>query len=700
MNERWRLPLRALAASAATCAALLVGVESLPQGAQQAWRERVFDVLLAAAPFRAPSAPLLAAPIIIVDIDRASVAKLGPWPWRREVLARLVAAIAQSKPRAIGVDILFEGPDTRSPAALARRLAAETHRDDLAEWSRTLPDDDASFARSLGLAPVALGYAMDPDGRDPAPDALFRIDGAVSAGAMWRAPGALLPAPALADAAAGFGAASLPGDADGVVRRAPALVVVAGAIRPGLALETLRLALAEPVYGLKSAPDGLVIELGGREMRLPEDGMTRLPPDAAARADIGMRSAAAVLAGEGPELPAGAIVWVGASIPEAGALRASAGDPLVASTRLQAAALAELRDGRPAYFARALDRATPALTAALATAALVAGLMLQPGGSMAFLAAALAMAWAAGLFAATRSVLWDPTLPSLMTAGAGLPPALMAAAATYRRERLIRRRFEQHLAPAIVRRIAANPAALRLAGERREVTALFTDLEGFTPMSKRLEPVTLVRLLDGYFEGIVRIVLARGGMIDKFVGDAVHAFFNMPVDQAGHAEQAILCAREIGDWSEAYRAHEGVALHRMGRTRIGVECGIVIAGEVGAGAKLDYTAYGEAVNLAARLEGANKRLGTQICIGPTAAGRAAPGLLRPTGRLPIAGFDDEVDTFGFWPKSADAGWRAAFLVAWAARERGDPAAGAAFLRLDGALGGDPVAHRLGQPPGA
>ena len=699
MNEPWRLRLRAVAASLAICAALLIGARALPEGAKTAWRERAFDALLAAAePFRAPGRPLVAAAVVVVDIDRASAKQLGPWPWRRELLGRLVAEIAKSKPRAIGIDILFQGPETRSPAGLARRLGAQTGRGDLVDWARTLPDDDARLAEALNSAPVVLGFALDPDGHDPAPDALFHIDAAVDAGALWRLPGAIAPAPALAEAASGFGALPLPGDADGVVRRVPALVVVAGGIRPGLALETLRLALAEPVYELKPGGEGLTLGLGGRRLRLPADGMTRLPPNAASRPDIAMRSATAVLAGQGPQIPAGAIVLVGASIPEAGALRASAGDPLVSSTRLQAAALAELRNGRPARPALELERATPALTAALGLAALAAGLALQPMGSVAVVAAAIAALWAGAFYAATRGALWEPTLASLLTAGAGLPPTLIAAAAAYRRERLIRRRFEQHLAPAVVRRIAANPGAVRLTGERREVTALFTDIEGFTQLTTRLQPATLVQLLDGYFEGVVRIVQARGGMVDKFVGDAVNAFFNLPLDQPGHVEQAIRCAGEIAAWSEEYRRRDDIAEHRMGRTRIGVECGLAIAGEVGAGGKLDYTAYGEAVNMAARLEGANKRLGTQICVGPAAAGRAPAGLLRPTGRLSIAGFAGDVETFGPWPEAADADWRATYLAAWEARGRGEPSASATFARLDRAVGGDPMARRLGEAP--
>ncbi len=690
MTGALRFRLGAALASVLICTTLLLGAAAFPE----TWRERVLDALLAAAaPLRTAPAPLIAAPIVVVEIDRPSVEALGAWPWRRATIARLVTAIARTKPRAIGMDILFEGPETRSPAALARRLAAETQRPDLAAWADTLADDDLALATALALAPVALGYAMDPDGSKPAPDAAFHVEGAAPArkdvararcdvagaragrrrGRFWR--GALARR-------RGRGRASR---ARARHRRRT---------RSSRALRWRRCGSRSPSpsTSCRRPADGLTFKFGGRSLQLPADGMIRLAPYPPA--NLTLRSAASVLAGTGPPLPEGAMVLVGASVPESGALRASAADPLVASTRLQAAALAELRDARPPRPLLALDRATPLLAVALAATTLTAGLALTPAASLATLAALVGALWAGALVAAANSALWDPTLPSLTAMGAGLPPTLMTAAAAYRRERLIRRRFEQHLAPAVVKRIAADPGAVRLAGERREATALFTDIEGFTELTTRVAPAKLVRLLDGYFEGVVRIVHARGGMIDKFVGDAVHAFFNLPLDQADHVGQAIRCAAEIVAWSEAFRRAPDVAPHRFGRTRVGVECGVVIAGEVGAGARLDYTAYGEAVNLASRLEGANKRLGTAICVGPTAAARAPAGLLRPTGRLSIAGLQDEIETFGPWPGGADDEWRRAYLEAWAALRRGDRSAHEDFARLGEGVEGDPVAQRL------
>ncbi|MDP3320694.1 MAG: adenylate/guanylate cyclase domain-containing protein, partial [Bosea sp. (in: a-proteobacteria)] len=205
------------------------------------------------------------------------------------------------------------------------------------------------------------------------------------------------------------------------------------------------------------------------------------------------------------------------------------------------------------------------------------------------------------------------------------------------REARLRRRFEQHLAPGVVERIVADPGSLKLSGERREVTALFTDIEGFTQTTREAGPEQLVAVLDGYFEGVTRIVGAHGGMVDKLVGDAVHALFNAPFDLEDHPRRALACAVAILDWTETYRATGLAAAIGLGRTRQGLETGIAIVGDVGVGAKLDYTAHGEAVNMAARLEALNKELGSSICVGPVAASRCDPALLRLLGTVELRG---------------------------------------------------------------
>jgi adenylate cyclase len=188
-----------------------------------------------------------------------------------------------------------------------------------------------------------------------------------------------------------------------------------------------------------------------------------------------------------------------------------------------------------------------------------------------------------------------------------------------RAESTARQRFSQYLPQSVVARYLDNPDIGRFRGEERQVTALFTDIEGFSVLAKRVGPRELIALLDVYYGEVTRLINERGGMIDKIVGDAVHAMFNAPEDLDDHVNTAIECALEIVSLTEGMRRRPEFAAVSFGRTRIGIETGVAVLGEVGAGGKLDYTAHGDAINLAARLQDANKFLGTAICIGPQAA---------------------------------------------------------------------------------
>jgi adenylate cyclase len=186
-----------------------------------------------------------------------------------------------------------------------------------------------------------------------------------------------------------------------------------------------------------------------------------------------------------------------------------------------------------------------------------------------------------------------------------------------------------------------------------------------------------VATLDQYFEGVAGIVINHGGMIDKIVGDAVHALFNAPLDLEDHPQRAVECAIAIQSWSEGFRRRAPAAAVELGRTRIGIETGPAIVGDVGIRSKLDYTAHGDAVNMAARLEASNKELGSAICVGSAAAARCDAALLRPLGQLAVRGRAEPITVFEPWPSDAKPAWREAYLAAYAILD--NDAADAAML---------------------
>jgi adenylate cyclase len=290
--------------------------------------------------------------------------------------------------------------------------------------------------------------------------------------------------------------------------------------------------------------------------------------------------------------------------------------------------------------------AEPAGAFALGLLCLLLAVRLRPALAVS-LAVFACLAWAVAAVAAVPGLLLlvDPTGPPVVAIAAFASALLVRFVRDEWRARLLRLSFEQHLAPEVVRRIAADPTALRLRGEMREITALFTDIEGFTSLTERADPTDLVALLDAYFDVATRIVTDHGGMIDKIVGDAIHAIYNAPFELEDHASRAVASALALLKASEEVRKSPLGQRLQLGRTRVGIETGPAIVGDVGGGRKLDYTAHGNAMNAAARLEAANKDLGSSICIGPGTAAQLEASTLRQIGTLTLRGQSGEIKVY-------------------------------------------------------
>lgn len=634
----WRARIRSIGFRAGALALLCVfAAFALDIGG---WRDRLRDAALDQILRFAP--PLPAPPLTIIDIDSETLARHGAWPWSRAQVARLMERIAAGAPSAVALDILFAGPDRLSPAAVARALATETGRADIAALVPSLPDGDAALAEAVALRPTSLGAILEdaptPDFQSMVP---VLVDGPTSLRDPWRTAGASGPPPAVRDAAEGLGVLAIEADADGVVRRVPLVAIAGDTILPGLAVEAVRLHEGAATLVI----DDAMLHMGGRAVPLDADGRLRIrasPPRAWARRTL---PAHRILKDVSvAEDVAGRMVLVGSSAVEVGALRRTAAAHAAPTLQIQADAVATLFSGmaprRPAVLA-SIEAVAAAVLGLLALAAV----LFTPPLAALGLGTVLLLAWAGGAAVAvlTLHLMLDPAGPALVGASSLAAGLVAGFVETERRERHLRRRFEQHLSPEVVARIAADPGALKLGGETREITALFTDVEGFTAMTERAAPSALVAALDRYFDTLGEIIVAHGGMCDKFVGDAVHAFFNMPLDLPDHAGKALACARAIRTATERLRADPDFTALGFGRTRIGIETGRAIVGDVGGRRKLDYTAHGMAINMAARLEAANKDLGTSILVGPGAAARLEAGAVRPVACIVVRGRSTPVE---------------------------------------------------------
>jgi adenylate cyclase len=251
-------------------------------------------------------------------------------------------------------------------------------------------------------------------------------------------------------------------------------------------------------------------------------------------------------------------------------------------------------------------------------------------------------------------------------------------------ERLREAKRRQYFSPNLAERLATDPEAVDLGGQRREITSLFSDIADFTSMVETVDLEIIAPLLNDYLSGMTEVVFAHGGTVIKIIGDAMHVLFGAPADQPDHAARAVACALELDAYAQGFRARwyeRGVV---SGVTRVGVEAGPAIVGNFGGSRFFDYNAYGDVINTAARLEAANKQLGTRICIGESVATRVPGFRGRPIGDLLLRGREKLLRAF---EPLTDAVYQGAatqaYLDAFAKLEAEDRMATPAFAALLG-----------------
>jgi class 3 adenylate cyclase len=347
----------------------------------------------------------------------------------------------------------------------------------------------------------------------------------------------------------------------------------------------------------------------------------------------------------------GRIVLVGADLdladrhrtPFSVAATATGGD--MPGVLLQAHALSQILDGR-AGAARSVS-----LDFLMALLAAVVGIAIVYL-SMPLVLKAVTLVIAAGAVWVAAFSLYQmggPLLPVVIPSMALVLGAALTYVWRWREEqsyrRFIHNTFSRFVAPAVVDHMIAEPGRLRLGGERRETSFLFTDVAGYTTLTENTEPVLLVEIMNEYMDGACDIVLAHGGTIDKMVGDALHVMFNAPLEQPDHAERAVACALALDAFCQEFVAQQRDRGIEFGITRIGVNTGVTIVGNFGGKKYFDYTATGDAINATARLESVNKQLGTRMCVSGTTADLCPGTQFRPVGELVLMGKSESVTAY-------------------------------------------------------
>ena len=354
----------------------------------------------------------------------------------------------------------------------------------------------------------------------------------------------------------------------------------------------------------------------------------------------------------------------------------------LSGTAIEAHVLSQLIEGRSISHALPLDRLLSVwLMAAFGCLAALAQLRVWLKTTISLLL--IPVSWVGAFLIYMESGKMLPmVLPTFAFVGALIIASIWQWRQEFQQRRRVHRAFGRYLAPAVVQQILDNPEQLELKGEMREVTFLFTDLEGFTRLTEHTPPQDMVRLLNAYLEEACDIVIAHGGTIDKIVGDALHVMFNAPILQEDHPQRAVECALELDAWSEAFRARmreEGIEL---GITRIGVNTGECVVGNFGGSRRFDYTAHGDAINTTARLEAVNQRLGTRICVSEATASRCHGIYFRPVANLVLYG--KEQGTVALTPiaqRDLDENLHERYAEAYRLLEAHDPRSGEILAEL-------------------
>lgn len=592
-------------------------------------------------------------PVRIVDIDEDSLDALGQWPWPRTTLAEMVEKLGEAGAAVIVFDILFAEPDRMSPhrllsdPAFAPLLAGRPQSD--------LPDHDAILARAIAAQPVVLGIASSLQNSG---DPVLPKSGIVEIGnsphrALVSTAGLTRPLAVLADQAQGLGMISMsPYDTSERVRRVPLLWRGPdGQIIPALALDALRIAFGQSSYILRGEDSVLgaanaggqaiiqSVRIGPVTVPTTEDGSlwVRYRPD---HPDLYV-SAARLMSATPDQIRQdfeGRIVMVGASAAGLLDIRTTALGETVPGVSIHAQIVEQILQGDFLYRTDSISGFE--ILAFGLLCGLVLWIMSAAGAVVSILAggvgagAILLTSWYLFTF---QGVLFDITFPVL---GGGLFFAMMTAFQFFvadRDKKMIRRSFAHYVAPEVLDQIEQSGHRIRLGGEMRSVAVMFCDIRNFTALSETMAAPQMVSVLNEIFTTLSAEILRQKGTIDKYIGDSIMAFWNAPVDVADYAARSCKAALAMR-----------LALQMLNRTldpksredvgiAIGIGLGTACIGNVGSRMRFNYSAIGDVVNRAARIEASCRDVAYDILVSEDVQ-QAAPDLAYlGAGRLTLKG---------------------------------------------------------------
>ena len=511
--------------------------------------------------------------LVTVEINNETLKKKGQWPWDRNSLSVEIIKLYQAGAALVVLPILFADDD---------RLGK-----------------DKVLARTLKRTPTIIGMIPTNDKINTAVSRGVAIIGKSWKGWVYQYSGAIGPIPLLAKNAHAVGMMIIAPEKDGVVRRMPLVIAVGDKLYPSMSMEILRMAAGDISYQMKVGIAGV------EKLRIPKFKMIDTDAHGNIWLDFKWRTPTYAMHEKLPDLK-GKIVIVSLT---ASGLDSPVPTPVgvIHSHDLIGASLATMMTGRNITRPYWTNVAELGISFGVALALMVVVLLLPW-----YFGAALMPASLYGLFYGSsylftkHDYLVDWSYPVLTVFVAWAIAAFLRFMEEFRLRQQIRKQFEHYLAPEMVKRLQKNPELLKLGGERREMSFLFMDIVGFTPISEHYknndDPEGLVEVINDYLSRMTRIVLKNGGTVDKYMGDCIMAFWNAPLDCENHAEMAVRtsieCAIETEELKKSFK-ERGLPEINIGS---GVNTGTCIVGNMGSDSRFDYSVIGDAVNLAARLE--------------------------------------------------------------------------------------------------
>lgn len=596
----------------------LIGLRTWP-AATEVLTNQLFDGYQRLLP-RAATEP----PVLVVDIDEASIAELGQWPWSRGVIARIVDRLHALGAASIGFDIVFSEPDRLSLRRAVDDLRSRGVTVDLPDAAEDL-DSDAELARALSNANVSVGLALTDEGRGtpPQPKAGFAFGGSDPRRYLTHFSGAVSNIDRIEGAAAGSGFFSFATSRDNVIRSMPLAAVAGDQIFPALSVETLRLAQGASGFVIRTSDasgqggggNPAMVDLRVGDLTVPTDADGRMRIYYSGLPNMPVISAADLVSGrlsdDASAAVAGRIALIGTS---AVGLRDIVATPIAAAmpgVNVHAEIIDQIVAGS---FLREPDWAEGATLLAAFLSGLVLILIASRSGavvsSLTFLILSAALVSASWLAFTREQYLLDPVGPVLTLLVVFLVLTPLRLALENREKRFVKDAFGRYLAPALVERLASEPRALQLGGETRRVTVLFSDIRGFTTLSEGMDPQQLTGLINDILTPLTDVLLKGEATIDKYIGDAIMAFWNAPLDIDRHEEKACRAALAMLKVIEALNRSRPEPI----RIGVGLNTGEACVGNLGSVQRFSYSALGDSVNLASRIESLTKFYGVDIAV--------------------------------------------------------------------------------------